>query len=175
MAQLWWYLAPPSPYQLKKHHSWTPSDKTLDPHMVVDPWRCQNVSYHNEQDCSKWYTIANIHFFNFDETFAAHYTVWPMNLQSLNLLRPRVYRRCIYKKILFYKLLNFLLGRMKCCPVPLKSCDLCTCKVWSCYIQWFRRCIYKKIHKILPNTLYIMTDLCTCKVWSCKVQRFRRK
>ena len=27
------------------------------------------------------------------------------------------------------------------------SCDLCTCEVYSCYVQWFRRiCIYKKIH-----------------------------
>ena len=38
---------------------------------------------------------------------------------------------------------------MKCCPVPATSGDICTCKVWSCYmyIQWCRRrCIYKKIH-----------------------------
>ena len=26
------------------------------------------------------------------------------------------------------------------------SCALCTCKVWSCYGQWLRRCIYKKKH-----------------------------
>ena len=38
-------------------------------------------------------------------------------------------------------------SQMKCCPVPSTSCDLCTCKVWSCYIQWFRRrCICKEIH-----------------------------
>ena len=30
-------------------------------------------------------------------------------------------------------------GHMKRCPVPSKSCDLCTCKVWSCYVQRFRR------------------------------------
>ena len=36
---------------------------------------------------------------------------------------------------------------MKRCPVPSTLCDLWTCKVWSCYIQWFRRrYIYKKIH-----------------------------
>ena len=62
------------------------------------------------------------------------------------------------------------------------------CKVWSCYVQWFRRrCIYKKVHyftfdldlrsktntKCCPvsATSY---DLCTCKVWSCYVQRLRR-
>ena len=59
-------------------------------------------------------------------------------------------------------------GHTKCCPVPSTSCDLCTCKHWSCYFQWFRRrCIYKKIHyltltprskshKVLPSTLDIM-------------------
>ena len=54
--------------------------------------------------------------------------------------------------------------------LPSTSCDLCTCKVWSCYGQWLRRCITKKIHyltltarsrgsrshKILPSTLDIM-------------------
>ena len=59
-------------------------------------------------------------------------------------------------------------GYTKCCPVPTSSCDLCTCKVWSCYIQRFRqRSIYKKIQyltltlasrslEILPSTLYTM-------------------
>ena len=38
-------------------------------------------------------------------------------------------------------------GHTKCCLVPSKSYDLCTCKVWSCYVQQFRRrCIYKKVH-----------------------------
>ena len=50
------------------------------------------------------------------------------------------------------------------------SCDLCTCKVWSCYCQRLRRCITKKIHdltltprsrglrsnKMLPSTLDFM-------------------
>ena len=52
------------------------------------------------------------------------------------------------------------------------SCALCTCKVWSCscYSQWLKRCITKKIHyliltprsrgsrshKMLPSTLDIM-------------------
>ena len=31
--------------------------------------------------------------------------------------------------------------------VPLTSCDICTCKIWSCYFEKFmRRCVYKKIH-----------------------------
>ena len=59
-------------------------------------------------------------------------------------------------------------GHTKCWPVPSTSCDLCTSKVWCCYIPWLRRrCIYKKVHyltltlgsrshKILPSTLDIM-------------------
>ena len=35
--------------------------------------------------------------------------------------------------------------------LPSKSCALCTCKVWSCYVQWLRRCIYKKIHHLTLN------------------------
>ena len=54
------------------------------------------------------------------------------------------------------------------CSVPSTSCDKCTCKVWSYYVQQFRRrCIYKKIHnltltlgsrsnELLPSTFYIM-------------------
>ena len=54
------------------------------------------------------------------------------------------------------------------------SCDQCTCKFWSCYIQRFRRrCIYKKIHyltfdprshEMLCSTLYIM--------WPIQLQKF---
>ena len=59
-------------------------------------------------------------------------------------------------------------GHTTCCPVPSTSCDLCTCQVWSCYVQWFRRrYICKKIHyltltlgsrshEVLPSTLDIM-------------------
>ena len=36
-------------------------------------------------------------------------------------------------------------GHTKHCPVPSTSCYLCTCKVWSCYVQQFwRRCNCKK-------------------------------
>ena len=36
---------------------------------------------------------------------------------------------------------------MNCCPVSSTLCDLCTCEVFSCYIQWIRRrYIFKKIH-----------------------------
>ena len=56
------------------------------------------------------------------------------------------------------------------------------CKVWSCYVQWFRsKCIYKKVHYFtLTLTLRLRSrtntkhcpvsstsyDLCTWKVWN---------
>ena len=63
------------------------------------------------------------------------------------------------------------------------------CKIWSCYVQPFRRrCIYKKLHYFtfdldlrswtnmkhcpVSSTSY---DLCICKVWRPYVQRFREK
>ena len=54
------------------------------------------------------------------------------------------------------------------CPVTSTSCNLCTSKVWSCYIAWLISwCIYKKkhyltltlgsrSHEMLPSTLDIM-------------------
>ena len=67
--------------------------------------------------------------------------------------------------------------------IPSKPCDLCTCKGWSCYVQWFRRrCIYKKIHYLtgqghrkccwVPST---SSELCNCIVWSCYVYWLRRR
>ena len=69
---------------------------------------------------------------------------------------------CIYKKIYVQNdkvnvtqnvapvpssLWPWLQGHTKCCPLPSTLCDLYTCIVWSCYVQWFRRrCNYKKIH-----------------------------
>ena len=51
--------------------------------------------------------------------------------------------------------LSLTLGsnHMKCCPVPSTLCDLHTCKVWRCYVEWLRRrCIYN----IIP---YLIFDL----------------
>ena len=75
-------------------------------------------------------------------------------------------------------------GHTKCCSVPSTSCDLCTCKVWSCYVQWFRRrCIQKKFtlfdlwhwtlgqrHRNVPQYPLRPCNLCNCKVWSCYIQ-----
>ena len=72
---------------------------------------------------------------------------------------------------------------MKCCLVPSTLCDLCTCKIWSCYFKKFmRRCVYKKIHYLtfylglevkvtwnIVSTLYIMWSM-HVQGWNCYVQ-----
>ena len=72
-------------------------------------------------------------------------------------------------------------GHMKCCLVPSTSCDLCTCKIWSCFFKKFmRRCVYKKIHYLtfdlgvkvtwnVVSTLYIMWPMYV-QGWNCYVQ-----
>ena len=42
--------------------------------------------------------------------------------------------------------LTLTLGSRSHKALPSTSCDLCNCKVWSCYGQWLMRCITKKIH-----------------------------
>ena len=47
----------------------------------------------------------------------------------------------------------------KCCSVPSISCDLCTCKVWSCYAKHIRRrCIYKKCDRQTHTHTHRQTD-----------------
>ena len=89
---------------------------------------------------------------------------------ALFVLCPRVREEMHLQKLHY---LTFNLdpqgqGHTTCCSLPSTLCDLCTCNVCSCYMQWFmRRCIYKKIHystfdldlwshKMLLSTLYIM-------------------
>ena len=72
--------------------------------------------------------------------------------------------------------------------LPSTSCALCTCKVWSCYGQWLRRCIYKKIHYLILTqgqggqghtkccpVLSTSCDLCTSKVWCFYIPWSRRR
>ena len=71
--------------------------------------------------------------------------------------------------------------------LPSTSCDICTCKVWSCNDQWLRKCITKNIHYLtltprsrgqghtrspVPST---SCDLCTSKVWCCYIPWLRRR
>ena len=68
------------------------------------------------------------------------YIMWPMHIATSNSLSGGAFTRK-------YILWPWPWSHMKRCPVPSTLCDLCTCKVWSCYIQRFRRrYIYKKIH-----------------------------
>ena len=83
-------------------------------------------------DFSRWYTIANTRFLS--------------NQSICKVWSPRVEEMHLQEKTLF-DLWLWGQGHMKHCPVPSTSCDLCTCKVWICYVKWFRRrCIYKKKH-----------------------------
>ena len=81
------------------------------------------------------------------------------------------------------------LGR-KCiyAALPSTSCNLCTWKVWSCYCQWLRRCIIKKIHYLTLTRKSrgqghlkccpvhsTSCDLCTSKVWCCYILLLRRR
>ena len=55
-------------------------------------------------------------------------------------------------------------GHTKCCPVPSKSYDLCTCKIWNCYVQQFRRrCIYKKVHYLTLTWRSRSNNVLSCK------------
>ena len=98
-----------------------------------------------------------------------------MHLQSLKLLCPTDQQEEMHN---LQEIFNLTLTRSHE-ALPSASCDICTCKVWSCYSQWLRRCIYKKIysltltpksmsHKMLPSALYIMG----CSYY---VKRFRRR
>ena len=69
------------------------------------------------------------------------YLIWSMQLQSLNLLRPTVYEEMHLQEIALFD------RDTKRCPVSPTSYDLCSYKVWICYVRRFmRRCIYKKLH-----------------------------
>ena len=49
------------------------------------------------------------------------------------------------------------------------SCDLCTCKIWSCYIQQFMRCIYKTIHYLTLMTTWKVSIMCSMYLLSLKL------
>ena len=66
--------------------------------------------------------------------------MWPMYRQSSMLLNPMVKEKMHLQENTFFE------GHSKCCQVPSTCWDLCTCKVWSCYGQWLRRCNTRKLH-----------------------------
>ena len=112
-------------------------------------------------DFSRWYIIANTRFW-------ANQSIWKVWSCYVQPLR----RNCIYKKVHYFTFDLDLRSwtNTKHCPVSSPSCDLCTCKVWSCFGQWLRRCITKKIHhltltprsrshKMLPSSRNFMWPL----------------
>ena len=107
--------------------------------------------------------------------------MWPMQLRTLKLLCPMVKEKVFTRKYIIWPWLQGQ-GHMKCCLVPSTSCDLCTCKIWSCYFKKFMRCVYKKIHYLtfdlglgvkvtwnVVSTLYIMWSM-HVQGWNCYVQ-----
>ena len=107
-------------------------------------------------DCNQRYTIANTGFFQYPNgAFARKYIIWPFS----QIWRSRS-----------LETLNSILYKMW---------HVYNCKVWSCYVQSFKRiCIYIKIHnltfdldlvvkvrKVLPITL--------CILWPMRLQTFK--
>ena len=128
------------------------------------------------------------------------YIMWPMYLQSLKLLQPMVKEMHYQENTLFYltprshkmllgtldimrpmhQQIHYLTlwgqGHTKCFPVPSTSCNLCTSKVWYCYIPRLRkRCIYKKKHTKCCPVPSTSCYLFSFKVWSCYIQRLRMR
>ena len=67
--------------------------------------------------------------------------MWPMHRQNLKLLLWKVYEEMHLQENTLFDLWPWPWGQghTKCHPVPSTSCDLCTYKVSSCYVQRFRR------------------------------------
>ena len=75
------------------------------------------------------------------------YIMWPIHGQNLKLLLRKVYEEMHLQEKTLFDLWPWPWGQghTKCHPVPSTSCDLCTYKVSSCYVQRFwRRYNYKK-------------------------------
>ena len=116
--------------------------------------------------------------------FKCHPTKWS-KIRKIFLWTSRLQSMVHHRMLTHFFTFNFDF-RVKCtqnvAKVPSTSCDICTSKVWSCYIQWYRRCIYNNIicpvvkvtWNIALSNLCIMWPL-TCKVWSCYVQQSWRR
>ena len=67
--------------------------------------------------------------------------MWSMHRQNLKLLLPKVYEEMHLQENTLFDLWPWPWGQghTKCHPVPSTSCDLRIYKVWSCYVQQFRR------------------------------------
>ena len=74
--------------------------------------------------------------------------MWPIHMQSLKVIRLSVKKEVHLQEIAIYDLWPWPKGQdhRKYCPVPSTLFYLSTCRVWSKYINWLRRSIYKKTH-----------------------------
>ena len=116
--------------------------------------------------------------------FHTLYIMWSKHLQTCNHLG----RNVVTRKYSIWTWLCYQ-GHLKHCPAPSTSCDVCNCKVWSCYVQqlWVDESntvfdpgvgVTWNFAQCMPiSSVYsfeISCVLCTC-FWSCRVQRFWRR
>ena len=74
--------------------------------------------------------------------------MWPIQLPKFEVATPnRLGGDTFTRKYIVWHW-HWGQGHTKCCPVPSTSRDLCTSKVWYCYIP--------RSYEMLPSTLYIM-------------------
>ena len=116
------------------------------PSTSYDKCTCKDWSYYIE-----WFrrcTYKNVHYLTLTliTQNVAQYPPHHVTCMYLQSLAQGFMRICITRKYIIWPW-PWCQGHTKCGPVPSTSCDLWTYKVWSCYVQQFRRrCIYKKIH-----------------------------
>ena len=67
---------------------------------------------------------------------SALFIMWPIQLQSLKLLRLTVKDEIHLQENILFDLLHcpWGQGHTKCCSVPSTACDPFSNKVWSCYV-----------------------------------------
>ena len=103
-------------------------------------WYCQNIM--------KRCVFKKIHYLTLTLRLRSHEAspstldiMWPMHRQNLKLLLRKVYEEMHLQENTLFDLWPWPWGQghTKCHPVPSTSCDLCTYKVWSRYVQRFRR------------------------------------
>ena len=94
--------------------------------------------------------FKKIHYLTFDLDLGVKVTqnapstldiMWPMHRQNLKLLLQKVYEEMHLQGNTLFDVWPWPWGQghTKCHPVPSTSYDLSTYKVWSCYVQRFRR------------------------------------
>ena len=119
-------------------------------------WSCQEQRFKRRLIYTKMhYLTLTLGSMSLQMVYSILHFVWSMHLQSLKLLRPMVKEGYAFTRKYAVLPRPWSQGHTRYCPIPSTSCDLhvCTCKVWSCYVQQLRRrCIYN-------NLQYLTFDL----------------